>query len=139
MTRNARIAYIVGAALMAAGTIGPWVQVSIGVAGAVPVSGFGHGAGILLVLLGLAVVLLRRAEGAAQLVGLLAVLWMAYCAYALPGDFTDAGAWQAEGAWGMYVSLVGALVLGLGLVAAAFARLQTMALRLAAARVARQA
>jgi hypothetical protein len=139
MTRNTRIAYIVGAALMAAGTIGPWVQVSTWVADAVPVSGFGHGAGILLVLVGLAVVLLRWAEGAALLATLFAVLWMAYCAYALPGDFTDAGAWQVAWAWGMEVSLVGALVLGFVLVVAAFARLELLALRLAAARLARQA
>jgi hypothetical protein len=139
MTRNARIAVVVGAALMAAGTIGPWAQVWTATADAVPVSGFGQGAGILLVLVGSAVALLWRAEGVALLVGLLAVLWMAWCTWALPGAFSSAGVWQVEGAWGSDVSLAGALVLAVVLAAVAYARLRMLALSLAAARVSRQA
>lgn len=74
-------------------------------------SGFGHGAGIVLACSALVVVMLAAGlRPGAALLALAAAAWTALVMYQLPGSLTSEQAWQTDMAWGAYVALLGALI-----------------------------
>jgi hypothetical protein len=97
--------------MMALGAIGPWAHAQTWSSGAVSVSGFGHGAGVVLACSALvAVTLLAGLPLGAALLGVVSASWTALVMYELPGTLTSGWAWEAEIAWGAQVALVGALI-----------------------------
>jgi hypothetical protein len=114
----------VGAVVMAAGTLLPWVAVQTR-SGPVAVSGFGHGAGYILALAGAIVVLLcLRRELLAALATIFAAALLALIMYELPGAMLDTlPAWEAGLTWGAMLSELGSVV---GLVACGSAALHAV-------------
>jgi hypothetical protein len=102
---------LAGVFLMGLGAFGPWATAHpVGRADLVTVSGFDHGALLVLGLAVLAVVaLLLRRRTALFLVALVALGWLTVTGYELPGSLQ--WAWgETDLAWGIGVAGLGAVV-----------------------------
>lgn len=105
------VAAPIGLLLMAVGAFGPWATAHPrGSSDLVAVSGIGNGARPLLVLVAFGVVafLLRR-RVALLLVAAVALGWLLWIGYTLPGLLNDKWAWgETTLAWGIGVAGLGA-------------------------------
>jgi hypothetical protein len=88
---------------MALGALGPWADAERVSSGALST----HGSGPVLVAA--VSVVLMRGRGA-LLMSVLSAVGIAIGMYTLPGDLVQAGAAEAEVAWGAYVALAGAVL-----------------------------
>jgi hypothetical protein len=104
---------LLSAGLMAIGSLAPWAYTRTWNASeAVAAPGLPHGGALVLACSVVAALFVLGARPvAARLLGCLAACVAAFVTYRLPGSLTDNGAWQANAAWGAYVSLLGALAL----------------------------
>ncbi|HWI74240.1 MAG TPA: hypothetical protein VNT55_19930 [Baekduia sp.] len=111
MTRRARIAFLTGGVLMAAGTLLPWATAQTW-SGSFAVSGYdGHGAFETVLLAALVCALaFARWEAGAVVAAAAAATWTAYLMWALPGALTSDGAYQAQLELGAGMTTLGAFV-----------------------------
>jgi hypothetical protein len=100
---------------MASAVALPWAKTGTAAQAVDPVSGFGHGIEVVLILAGIgAVALLLGNRPVTFSTACIAVMWMATVMYELPGTLlSTVGVGIAGMSWGAFVALTGAIVLGL--------------------------
>lgn len=108
-----RLIGAVGVLLMASAVAFPWVKTGPATEAVDPVSGFGHGIEVVLILAGVgAFALLLGNRIVTFLTACMAATWTAVVMYELPGTLVSAGGIGiAEMSWGALLALTGSVVL----------------------------
>jgi hypothetical protein len=107
----------VGVLLMASAVALPWAKTGPTDQAVDPVSGFGHGIEVVLILAGIgALALLFGNRPVTFSTAGTAAAWTAVVIYQLPGSLVSGGIGIAEMSWGALLALTGSIVLALAAV-----------------------
>jgi hypothetical protein len=114
MDAAARRFATLGLLLAASAVVLPWAKTGPDTQAVDPVSGFGNGLEIVLILtVASACGVLLRNRAVTFLAACIAALWMLMVMYELPGTLLSARAVGiAEISWGAFAALVGSLIIG---------------------------
>jgi hypothetical protein len=113
MDSRVRLMGAVGVLLMASAVALPWAKTGPTLQAVDPVSGFGHGIEVVLILAGVgALALLFGNRAGTFLTACIAGAWTAVVIYELPGTLLSTGGIGiAEMSWGALLALTGSFVL----------------------------
>jgi hypothetical protein len=113
MNSRLRLLGVAGLLLMASAIALPWAETGSEAQAVDPVSGFGHGIEVVLILAGIgALALLAGSRPVTFLIGCSAATWTGIVMYQLPGRLVSTGAVSiAEMSWGADVAMTGSIVL----------------------------